>query len=260
LIQERHAVTSRGREAPRGRAAYGGRMLCQRESWVSTALQRPMEFLHFGDRGFGVIAFPTSMGTDHQYADMHTVDWLADKIEQGFIQLFCVDSVDAESWYNDTSPPAARAARHAQYDGYIRDEVAPYVQRATGRSDFGVFGCSFGAYHAANFAARYPGLVTKAVCFSGIYDIHRFLDGYWDETCYFNCPTAYIPNMDAEWIARLCAVQWTIATGEFDSLVNDNRNFSALLSNCGIPNHCEIWPGVFGHDWPWWNENVRRFY
>ena len=50
------------------------------------------------------------------------------------------------------------------------------------------------------------------------------------------------------------------ATGEFDSLVNDNRNFSALLSSRGVPNRCEIWPGVFGHDWPWWNENVRRFY
>ena len=20
-----------------------------------------------------------------------------------------------------------------------------------------------------------------------------------------------------------------------------------------------FWPGVFGHDWPWWRENLRRF-
>jgi esterase/lipase superfamily enzyme len=27
----------------------------------------------------------------------------------------------------------------------------------------------------------------------------------------------------------------------------------------GIPNHLEIWPGQFGHDWPWWREHLRRF-
>jgi esterase/lipase superfamily enzyme len=55
-------------------------------------------------------------------------------------------------------------------------------------------------------------------------------------------------------------VQWIVATGEYDSLVDDNRGFSQLLWHRGVPNHCEIWPGVFGHDWPWWNENIRRFY
>lgn len=219
-----------------------------------------MDFLRFGDRGFPVICFPTSMGSFHQYEDMNTVGYLTDKIEAGFIQLFCVDSVDAESWYNDGAPPSYRAFRQLQYDAYLRDELAPYVQKAAGRDDLGAFGCSFGAYHAANFAARYPGLVTKAVCLSGIYDIHRFVGGYWDDNCYFNCPTAYISNMNDEWIEKLRGIQWTIATGEHDSLVQQNRDFSALLWSKGIPNHCEIWPGVFGHDWPWWNEAVRRFY
>ena len=95
--------------------------------------------------------------------------------------------------------------------------------------------------------------------FSGLYDVHRFLDGHWDETCYFHCPTAYIANMDAGWVERLARVDWIIATGEHDSLVEDNRRFAALLSSKGIPNHTEIWPDVFGHDWPWWRENLRRF-
>lgn len=219
-----------------------------------------MDFLRFGDRGFPVILFPTSMGSFRQYEDQNTVGYLTDKVDAGFIQLFCVDSVDAESWYNDGAPPSYRAFRHTQYDAYLRDEFAPYVQHEAGRGDMGVFGCSFGAYHAANFAAKYPGLVSKAVCLSGIYDIHRFVNGYWDDNCYFNCPTANIPNMSGEWIDRLRGVQWVIATGEHDSLVQQNRDFSALLWNKGIPNHCEIWPGVFGHDWPWWNEAVRRFY
>jgi esterase/lipase superfamily enzyme len=227
-------------------------------TWVSRHLGRPMEFLWFGTGGYPVIMFPTSMGRFYQYEDMRTVAQLGGKIEAGQLQLVCVDSVDAESWYNDAAPPSARGVRQAQYDAYLREELAPYVQARAGRADLGTFGCSFGAYHAANFAARYPGLVTKAVCLSGIYDIHRFLDGYWDETDYYQCPTAYIPNMDAQWTERLRGVDWVIATGEFDSLVQANRDFSALLWAKGVPNHAEIWPGVFGHDWPFWNGCVER--
>ena len=228
------------------------------ESWYSTNLGRPMEFLWFGWAGYPVICFPTSMGSFYQYEDMRTVDALAGKIEAGQMQLVCVDSVDGESWYNDAAPPALRGRRHEQYDAYLRHELVPHVQARVQRPDLGTFGCSFGAYHAANFAGRHPEVVTKAVCFSGLYDIHRFVDGYWDDTDYYNCPTAYIPNMDAEWTARLAGIDWVIATGEYDSLVDANRCFSQLLWSKGIPNHTEIWPGVFGHDWPFWNGNIAR--
>ena len=68
--------------------------------------------------------------------------------------------------------PAVRAARHAQYDAYLRHELVPYIFNRAQRGDLAVYGASFGAYHAANFAARYPDVVSRAICFSGIYDIH----------------------------------------------------------------------------------------
>jgi esterase/lipase superfamily enzyme len=117
----------------------------------------------------------------------------------------------------------------------------------------------YNRYHAANIAGRHPDVVSRAVCFSGLYDVHRFLDGYWDDTCYFHCPTAYIPNMNGEWVGKLSRVEWVIATGEYDTLVQQNRDFSSLLWSRGIPNHLEIWGGAFGHDWPWWREHLRRF-
>lgn len=228
------------------------------ESWESANLSRRMELLWFGASGYPVILFPTSMGRFYQYEDMKTVAHLAEKVDAGELQLVCVDSVDDESWYNEHAPPAVRGARHEQYDAYLRTELVPYVQDRARRGDVGTFGCSFGAYHAANFAGRHPDVVTKAVCFSGLYDVHRFLDGYWDDIDYFNCPTAYIPNMDGDWTNRLAHLDWVIATGEYDSLVTPNREFSNLLWSKGIPNHTEIWPGVFGHDWPFWNGNVAR--
>ena len=228
------------------------------EAWLSPHLGRPMDLLWFGWSGFPVILFPTSMGHFTQYEDMGLIGQLADKVAAGYLQLVCVDSVDAESWYNEMVPAAARGPRHEQYDAYLAAELVPYVRDRAQRPDLGVFGCSFGGYHAANFAGRHPELVKKAVCFSGIYDVHRFTDGYWDTTDYFNSPIDYIANMDAGWLARLAGIEWVIATGEYDSLVDENRRFSELLSKRGVPNHTEIWPGVFGHDWPFWNEAVRR--
>jgi esterase/lipase superfamily enzyme len=227
--------------------------------WHSPALGRPMEYLWFGDRGRPLLLFPTSKGRFYQNEDFGLIGALSDKIERGEIQAVCADSVDAESWYAEGAHPADRARRHDQYDRYLRDELIPFVQQRAAADRIAVFGASFGAYHAANLAGRYPVLIEKAILFSGLYDIHRFLNGYWDDTCYFHCPTAYIANMDASWTGRLSRVQWIIATGEHDSLAENNRRFAALLGSKGIPHHLEMWPGVFGHDWPWWKENLRRF-
>ncbi len=228
------------------------------ESWYSNALGRKMEFLWFGWSGYPVLAFPTSMGRFFQYEDTGLVGALASKIEAGYLQLVCVDSVDAESWYADSAPPELRGVRHEQYDGYLARELVPYVRERSRFAQAGTFGCSFGGYHAANFAGRHPELVSKAVCFSGIYDVHRFVGSYWDDRDYFNSPATYIPNMDGECLARLAHVEWVVATGEYDSLVEDNRRFAAMLAAKGLPVHTEIWPGVFGHDWPFWNEAVQR--
>lgn len=234
-------------------------MFRQYDSWWSPALDRKMELLWFGKFGRPVMLFPTSGGRFSENEDFHLTDSVADKVDSGEIQLVCADSIDNESWYNKSVHPAVRAARHAQFDSYLRHELVPYIHNRAQRGDLAVYGASFGAYHAANFAARYPEVVSRAICFSGVYDIHKFLDGYFDDTCYFHCPTAYIPNMNGEWVGKLSRVNWVIATGEYDSLVQQNRDFAGLLSSKGIPVHSEIWPGVFGHDWPWWRENLRRF-
>lgn len=227
--------------------------------WHSPSLGRDMELLWFGKFGRPVILFPTSAGRYYENEDFHLASSVSDKVNNGEIQLILPDTVNDESWYNKNVHPAVRAARHAQYDSYLRNELVPYIHNRAQRGDLVVYGASFGAYHASNFAARYPDVVSRAICFSGVYDIHSFLDGYWDDNCYFNCPTAFIPNMDNEMAGKLARLGWVIATGEHDSIVQKNREFAEILSSKGIPNHFELWPGQFGHDWPWWREHLRRF-
>lgn len=218
-----------------------------------------MEFLWYGWSGRPLIVFPTSGGRFHENEDFGLIGSLGDKIDRGEIQVIAPDSIDNESWYNYGAHPGWRAFRHDQYDRYLRQELIPYIQHRAQRSDIMVYGASFGAYHAANLAARHPDVISRAICFSGLYDIHRFVAGYWDDNCYFHCPTSFIPNM-SEWdVAALKNLGWVIATGEHDSLVQQNRDFSNLLWSKGIANHSEFWGGQFGHDWPWWREHLRRF-
>ena len=55
-----------------------------------------------------------------------------------------------------------------------------------------VTGCSFGAYHALNFAMRHPDKVTDCVSMGGSFDIKRFLNGWYSEDAYFNNPPDYL--------------------------------------------------------------------
>ena len=81
--------------------------------WHSSELGREMELLVFGTAGVPLIVFPTSMGRFFDYEDRKMISVIGDRYENGQLQAFCVDSVDAESWYNKSVPPRERAARHA---------------------------------------------------------------------------------------------------------------------------------------------------
>lgn len=231
----------------------------ERHERHSPALGRSMPVLQYGRAGRPMIAFPTSMGHASQNEDFGLVGGLADLIDGGRLQVFCVDAVDEESFYNRGAHPAERVRRHDAYDHHLAGEVVPFVRERAGRADLVAYGASFGGYHAANFALRHPDLVSRVIAFSGLFDIHHWLDGYWDDLCYYHCPSAYVANFPPEWVERVRPLGIVLATGEQDHLARETRSFSELLRAKGIPVHAELWPGVFGHDWGFWIDNLRRF-
>lgn len=228
-------------------------------AWDSPRLGRRMELLWFGHAGRPLLIFPTAASKYYEAEDFLLINALRPKIESGSLQVCCVDTINLDSWHNKNIHPLERVRRHELYDAYLRDEVVPMIQNRSQRDDLITYGASFGAYHAMNFGCRYPHLVKKVVCFSGIYDIHRMLDGQWNDSCYFHCPTAYVPNMDQGLCEQLRGTEFIVATGEQDTLVGFNREFIGILSAKGLNVHGEIWPGVFGHDWPYWREHLPRF-
>ena len=77
--------------------------------WYSDHLGRDMELLVFGHAGRAVLFFPPRMGRFYDYENWGIISALADRINQGELQLFCVDSVDCESLYNGWYAPRRRS-------------------------------------------------------------------------------------------------------------------------------------------------------
>src|SRR4051812_21146637 len=145
--------------------------------WWSPALEREMELLVFGERGTPVIVFPTSMGRFYQWEDFGMIEHMRTRIDEGWLQLWCVDSIDGESLYAKTKTWQQRATRYLGYELYVLDEVVPAI-RAENDVDFLIaVGASFGALHAVTFATRRPGIIRKAIGLSGAYDTAAWLDG-----------------------------------------------------------------------------------
>jgi esterase/lipase superfamily enzyme len=218
-----------------------------------------MEILVFGRGGTPLIVFPTSMGRFFDYENRHMIDAVRGKYENGELQAFCVDSVDAESWYNKRVPPAQRAARQVQYDRYLVEELVPFV-RSRDESPIGVTGCSFGGYHSVNFAMKHPDIATSCVSMGGAFDIHQFVNGYYDDNCYYNCPPDFLPNLTDPWfLDRYRQMRIVLATGETDICLEENRRLSGILAAKGIPHQLDVWGDGAGHDWLWWEQMARKF-
>jgi esterase/lipase superfamily enzyme len=227
--------------------------------WWSPALGRDMELLVFGDGGSPVLVFPTSMGRFYQWEDFGMIAHMADRLEQGWLQLWCVDSVDTESFYDKKKPAQQRAERHLAYERHIVDEVLPAIRAANPVDYLIAAGASFGALHALTLATRRPGLVKKAIGMSGAYDTSRWLDGRHDGDAYFVNPLAFLPNLgDERYLAPLRATDIVIATGHDDRNVNDSRRLAAILQEKDVPASLHIWDG-WAHDWPYWKEMVDVF-
>ncbi len=218
-----------------------------------------MELLVFGHAGARVLIFPTSMGRYYEWEDRGMMGVVQDELDNGRLQIYCVDSVDAESWYARWKHPGARVWRHIQYEQYLLREVLPLSQQKNQNPFLITVGASFGAYHAVNFALRYPHLVGRAIGMSGIYDISRWLDGYHDENVYFQNPVEYVGNEgDPGRLQALRNLDIILAVGNGDSLYGNNTYFSGLLWRQGIGNALRVWDG-WSHDWPYWMRMLRMY-
>ena len=237
-------------------------MIREYHRWYSDRLGREMELLLFGHGGPPALVFPTSMGRFYEFEDRGMVASLSGRLERGDLQLVCLDSLDAESWYHASAHPHQRIERHLQYEAYVLHEVLPFARSRIPHGADGrviTLGCSLGAFHAALLAFRHPAVVRSVFAMSGKYDNSTFLDGYNTAESYFTNPLAFLPGLSDESILEhLRALHIVIVTGATDPHVEEARRLASVLWDLRVPATLDVWDGWM-HDWPYWQAMVTKY-
>jgi esterase/lipase superfamily enzyme len=235
--------------------------------WHSPVLNREMELLVFGDSGARVIVFPTSRGRFYDWENREMIKALGHHIDQGWIQVYCVDSVDFESWWNFEAHPRDKAARHLAYQKYIVGEVLPFTKKKNDNNFVIALGASMGAYHAMSISLRYPESFNRCIGMSGPYDfkqmsgpysVFNWIFDYYDDNVNECNPVPFVYSSTEEHIRQIRKVDTIFAIGETDPLYDSNRLLSEALSARDVPHAFRVWGG-FAHDWPYWHEMVLHY-
>jgi esterase/lipase superfamily enzyme len=192
---------------------------------------------------------------------MGMVNILKDKIERGDLQLYCVDSVDVESFYCHWAHPSGRIQRHIAFEEYILKDVLPFMTRKNPHSCVIAHGASLGAFHAVNIALRHPHLFRKLVAFSGRYDLtlavecfHDLLDGFYNDDVYFHTPSHFLPNLEcAKHLKQLRNMDIILTIGREDPFLQNNKYLSSILHQKSINHQFIVWDGR-AHDARYWRQ------
>lgn len=223
--------------------------------WFSHDLQKEVEMLVFGHAGYPVILFPTSKGSFHENRDMGLINSARWYIEQGLIQVFCPSSNDVDSFYNKGASPYDRIQNHVRYDHMLVSDLVQRVRLNTASGKVVVAGCSFGGYHAANFAFRHPGYVSHMFSMSGAFDIRSFMDGFQHDDIYFNSPLEYLPGCNDHELWKMDIV---LGTSNWDICFDANIKLHQALQAKGVDHWFDVRQNR-KHDWDVWKEMFPHY-
>lgn len=231
----------------------------------SINLKREMHVTVHGEAGYPIIVFPSQNAMASNWEDFGMIDAVADYLESKQIQLFCLDSVDAETWSNTDGNNEQRAETQEAYYRYVCDEVVPLVHE-TNNSQLRplVAGTSLGATQAVIVMLRRPDLFQGCIALSGTYDSADFFGDWMNETLYLNAPTTFLPNMAADhpYVDLYNKRQIVLCTGQGaweDESVRTQGLLDAAFRDKGIDAWCDYWGDDVSHDWPWWQKQIRYF-
>jgi esterase/lipase superfamily enzyme len=210
-----------------------------------------MELLIFGHAGAKVLMFPTRDGRFFEFEQLGIVQALADKVDAGHLQLYCIEGLANETFYDAARHPADRIRRHTAFENYVLNEVMPLMAMLNPHDCTIAQGCSLGAFQAANIAFRHPHLFRKLVALSGRYDltmtVEHFddrLQGHYTEDVYFHTPTHFLPGLqDPGRLGDLRRMEVVLAVGDADPFLENNRHLSAILAAKGVHHNLHVWEG-----------------
>jgi esterase/lipase superfamily enzyme len=229
----------------------------------SEAIGAELGVIAYGHYGRPVLAFPAERGDCWDYENRGMVAAIADLIDGGRVKLYCVDTIDGQTWHDASLPLEERARRYGLYEDWIVNHVAPFIHGDCGGvQEIIVNGPSFGAYHAANLALKHADLFPLAICQSGIYDVSVVGWGERGDAVYFNNPADYVAHLQGDhldWLRTRVSLlvicgqgQWEDTTGALEG----SKRFAASLAEKDLRHELDLWGHDVPHDWPSWSAQL----
>jgi esterase/lipase superfamily enzyme len=225
-------------------------------SWYSPSLGIEMPVVSYGHYGFVLLLVPTAAADFLEYERFQLIDALAPLIDAGKMKVFSINSMNKESWMNDTMLPEHKAIRHNQFNEYVFNEVIPFIKTHTSEdTPIYICGASFGALHSMNLFLKRPELIQGVISMSGVYNLEEYTKGYFDEQVYYNSPEHYLPRLEDAWyldkIRSSQHIHIYTGSGDYED-PEASRRFSGILHQKAIPHDLGIWGNDINHDWSTW--------
>jgi S-formylglutathione hydrolase FrmB len=178
----------------------------------------------------------------------------------------------ANGWYTDSL-----AAPKDQYESYIVKELVPEIDRSyrtvAAREGRIIAGLSMGGFGSLKFGLKYPEMFSLVGSFSGAlfassYRTPEELPAGAIRTslvAIFGAPDSptkkandifeMIRSASPERIKAMPYIYQSCGTEDF--LIQNNRDFLAVMNEKKIPHEYREFPGV--HNWVFWDDQVREF-
>lgn len=233
--------------------------------WHSDHLDKDMNIRVYGRGGTPVLAFPTQDAMCDNFENFGMINALEPELVNSKIQLFCVDSVDSESWSDTGGDPVYRINRQEAYYNYIIEEVIPFVfnKNKTHIRPIAT-GCALGGLHAALVVLRRPELFSGLIALSGVYDAKTFFSGWLNGTAYDNSPVDFLSHMPKEhpYVEKYNRLRMAFCVGQGrweEEGLRTLQIMDELFHQLGVSAWTDYWGYDVDHDWCWWQMQIRYF-
>ena len=234
----------------------------------SDYLDREMEFKVFGHSGRPILVLPNLNSRFYDWENFGIVEKAAWWIDRGEVQLFCVDSIDGESWDNGGGDLRQRAKMQEKWFLYLTRELYPRMMALNGGTQQGnviAAGIELGALHAVNCLTRRPDLFNGVIALSGRYGTQPYFGDSLDDLVFRSSPLRYLAETSP---ADPAVAQWRkadplilcVGQGAWeDDFLASTQELAQQLERLDVPFQLELWGYDVTHDWVWWQKQWQLF-
>ena len=238
-------------------------MKAQMFTLESKDLQKSFDVAVFGESGTPVLVFPEGDSSFASWQEAGMIDGLASLMDDGAVQLFCVDSADDLGWYSRFAIDEYRVDNIEGYLSFVKDGLVPFVRaHAASPAAPVALGAGMGALNATLAVLRDPASFGGLLALSGSYDVRAFVNGepsaLWEKVSPLSLVDALGPRAKATQELKRLRLAFVCGQEQSESGIASQKTLEEALAQKGVKATFEYWGYDVSHSWGWWLEETRQ--